>query len=159
MQTFRPVPALLGLVFPGLGHVATGHRGRGMRAMSGVLLLFVTGILVGGIDCVDRKEGRWWFVGQAGCGTIAVGASIANDLLLKSGRAAPLIEMPTPPGADPNRASAFKGLAHANDFGTLLVFLAGLLNVCVLLDAAVREPAVEEVRSGRRAGDAAGGAA
>jgi len=138
MQTFRPVPALLGLVFPGLGHVATGHRARGLRAMSGVLLLFVTGVLVGGLDCIDRKEGRWWFIGQAGCGPIAIAASFANDSLLKSGSAAPMVDMPVPPGSDPWAVSTFKGLAHANEFGSLFVFLAGLMNFVVILDALQR---------------------
>lgn len=55
----------------------------------------------------------------------------------------------------PTQVSAFKGLAHANEFGTFLVFLAGLMNVCVLLDALVREPRSDATTSGRRAGDTA----
>ena len=65
-----------------------------------------------------------------------------------------MIEMYTgaPGGAS---VSSFKSLAHANEFGTFFVFLAGLLNVCVLLDAAVREPRSDEAASGRRAGEGA----
>ncbi len=55
----------------------------------------------------------------------------------------------------PTQVSAFKGLAHANEFGTFLIFLAGLMNVCVLLDALVREPRSDAPTSGRRSGDAA----
>ena len=153
---FRPLGALLGWIFPGLGHIAAGNTKRGLLAMSGVLFLFLTGILVGGIDSVDRKEDSLWFVAQAGCGPIAFVTSYANDSLLKTGEAAPLVEMPAPPGQQRGMfASSFKGLAHANEFGTFFVFLAGLLNVCVLLDAAVREPSSDGASAGRRAGEGA----
>jgi hypothetical protein len=137
-----------------------GNVRRGLYAMAGVLLLFVTGVAVGGIDCIDRTEDRLWFIGQAGSGPIAFGVSYANDALLKSGSAAPMIEMPpSRPDGPKVTVSAFKGIAHANDFGTLLVFLAGLLNVCGMLDAAVREPSSDEPVSGRRAGERKAGAA
>lgn len=155
-QPFRLMPAILGWILPGLGHIASGNRRRGLWAMSGVLGLFLTGIAVGGIDCVDRTEDRLWFIGQAGCGPIAFAASFANDAMLKSGSAAEMVELPAPPGVESPRASVFKSLAHANEFGTLLAFLAGLMNVCVLLDAAVREPSSDAVGSGRRASDRAG---
>jgi hypothetical protein len=152
--TFRPLGAILGWCFPGLGHIAAGNVRRGVYAMLGVLTLFLGGILVGGVDCVDRQEDSLWFIGQAGCGPIALAASFANDALLKTGKAAPMIEMYTgAPGG--TSVSSFKGLAHANEFGTLFVFLAGLLNVCVLLDAAVREPKSDRATSGRRAGEGA----
>lgn len=158
-QPFRPASFLLGWVFPGLGHIAAGNTRRGLYAMAGVLLLFISGIAVGGLDCVDRTEDRLWFIGQAGSGPIAVVASYANDALLKSGSAAPMIEMPTMRGAPKVTASAFKSVAHANDFGTLLVFLAGLMNVCVMLDAATREPSSDAPVSGRRAGEKKAGVA
>jgi len=153
--TFRPLGAILGWVFPGLGHIASGNMKRGLYAMAGVLVLFVGGLLVGGIDCVDRKEDRLWFFGQAGCGPITFVASYANDALLKSGEAAPMIEMPSYPGQPEVFVSSYKGLAHANEFGTLFVFLAGLLNLCVLLDAAVRPPASDAPSVRRRAGEGA----
>lgn len=135
--------------------MVAGNTRRGVYAMTGVLFLFLSGVLVGGVDCVDRTEDRLWFVGQAGCGPIAFVASFVNDSQLKSGSAAPMIEMAAPPGAPKVIASTFKGVAHANEFGTLLVFLAGLMNICVILDAAVREPKSDEViGSGRRSEDA-----
>ena len=154
---FRPVGALLGWIFPGLGQIASGNVKRGFLAMSGVLFLFLSGILVGGIDAVDRKEDSLWFIAQAGCGPIAFATSYANDTLLRSGQAAPLIEMPSVQQLNQPRVfvSSFKGLAHANEFGTLLVFLAGLLNVCVLLDAGARAPNSDGLTTGRRAGEGA----
>jgi hypothetical protein len=152
-MNFRPIGALLGWLFPGLGHIAAGNTRRGLYAMAGVMLLFVSGLLVGGLDCVDRSEDSLWFIGQAGSGPIAFAASFANDALLKSGSVGEMITMPAPPNAPMVFANTYKGLAHANEFGTLLVFLAGLLNVCVLLDAAVREPKSDGTTSGRRTGD------
>jgi hypothetical protein len=150
-QSFRLTSFLIGWIFPGLGHIVAGNVGRGLYAMAGVLILFVTGIAVGGIDCVDRTEDRLWFIGQAGSGPIAFATSYANDALLKSGSAAPMIEMPRSRPMGPEvTVSAYKSVAHANDFGTLLVFLAGLMNVCVMLDAAVREPSSDGPISGRR---------
>jgi hypothetical protein len=149
-NTFRLLPAILGWVFPGLGHIISGNAARGLRAMAGVLVLFIGGILVGGVDCVDRKEDSLWFLGQAGCGPIAFAASAANDMMLKSGSAAPMVEMPSYPNDPRVFASSLKGIAHSNEFGTLFVFLAGLLNVCVLLDAAVREPSSDGRAAGRR---------
>lgn len=149
-NNFRPLPAVLGWVFPGLGHIVSGNAARGLRAMAGVLMLFVGGILVGGVDCVDRREDSLWFIGQAGCGPIAFAVSTVNDMMLKSGSAAPMVEMPSYPNDPRVYASSFKGIAHSNEFGTLFVFLAGLLNVCVLLDAAVREPSSDGRTAGRR---------
>lgn len=151
---FRFGAFLIGWVFPGLGHIVSGNAKRGLYAMIGVLTLFFSGVLVGGVDCVDRREDALWFLGQAGAGPIAFGASYANDAFLKSGSAAPMIEMPSYPGAPKITVSAFKGVGHSNDFGTLLVFLAGLLNICVMLDAGTREPGSDRPTSGRRAGDA-----
>ncbi|MEY3142585.1 MAG: hypothetical protein RLY21_1078 [Planctomycetota bacterium] len=158
-QPFRPLSFLLGWLFPGLGHIASGNVRRGLYAMAGVLLLFVSGIAVGGLDCVDRNEDRLWFIGQAGSGPIAFAASYANDALLKSGSVAPMVEMPSMQRGSKVTVSSFKSIAHANDFGTLLVFLAGLMNVCVMLDAAVREPSSDAPISGRRAGERKAGAA
>jgi len=155
--SFRPLGAILGWVFPGLGHIAAGNAKRGIMAMAGVLLLFFGGLLVGGVDCVDRTEDRLWFFGQACCGPIAFAADKVNEMQLKSGAAAPLIETASYPGQPKVFVSPFKGIAHANEFGTLFVFLAGLLNICVLLDAAVRPPSSDGPSSGRRAVD--GGAA
>ena len=152
---FRPLAAFLGWVFPGLGHIASGNVRRGLFAMTGVLFLFVGGVAVGGVDCVDRVEDKLWFVGQACCGPIAFGVDAVNTSMLKSGSAAPLIPLP-PSVLDPNpRASAFKGLAHANEFGTFFVFLAGLMNFCVILDALVRAPKSDAVFTGRRSQDGA----
>ncbi|MSR40893.1 MAG: hypothetical protein EXS10_03210 [Phycisphaerales bacterium] len=143
LQPFRASFALLGWLLPGLGQWATGARLRGVFAGIGVLGLLFSGLLVGGVDCVDRNEDPLWFIGQVCAGPLVIAADVANTQLLKSGRAAPLIAAAVPYGAAMNPAdvpkiSSFKGLAHSNEFGTLLVFLAGLMNLVVLLDASIR---------------------
>ena len=136
--------AALGWVFPGLGHVVLGQVRRGVLAGTGVLILFFGGLLVGGIDAVDRKEDHLWFVGQAGAGPITFAASFANESMLKSGRHGELLPAPTPYGmpidpANPRpMVSTAKGLAHTNEFGTFFTFLAGLMNFVVILDALQR---------------------
>lgn len=157
-QRFNVLPALLGWVFPGLGQIVLGERSRGVIAMAGVLLLFFSGLLVGGLDAVDKDEDRLWFIGQAGAGPIAFAAAYANASLVQSGRIGELLPTPAsqgvrvPPGGTGPVISSLKGLAHPNEFGTLLCFLAGLMNFIVLLDALVRVPA--EPTHGRRVGDA-----
>ncbi len=156
-QPFRPLFALLGWVLPGLGQWSAGARKRGILAGVGVIGLFLSGLLVGGLDCVDSTEDRLWFAGQVGAGPLVIAADMANSYYLKSGRAAPLIASAVPYGTAMNpedvpKISSFKGLAHSNEFGTLLVFLAGLMNIVVLLDAGIRQ---SEAPS-RRAVDARG---
>lgn len=88
----QPVAALLAFAFPGLGHWYLGQRRRAALVATGVLGLFLTGLLVAGIDAVD--SGAWpqrrlaaltgrpvtwvrtdgdpiWFLGQMFCGPIA----------------------------------------------------------------------------------------
>lgn len=135
--------AALGLVFPGLGQLALGHARRGLLAMAAVVGLFLGGLLIGGVDCVDRREDRLWFYLQACTGPIAFAADWVNDAYLRSGAVGRL--MPTPPaeltqrGPNP-RVSSFKGISYSSEIGTLYCALAGLLNIVVVLDALHRLP-------------------
>lgn len=69
------VAGVLAAVFPGLGHVYLGQRRRAAYAATGVLGLFLGGLLIGGIDVVDAKEDKWWFVGQAFVGPLTLGTN------------------------------------------------------------------------------------
>ncbi|MBL9150483.1 MAG: hypothetical protein JNM94_17490 [Phycisphaerae bacterium] len=147
-------------MFPGLGQIVLGDRRRGVFAMIGVLILVVTGVFVGGLDAVDRDEDRLWFIGQAVAGPLVIGVSFANDAIVKSGRAGELLDAPSrTPGprveTKPAKVSTLKGLAHPNEFGSLLVFLGGLMNLVVILDALVRVPPEPQFGPGfgRRADD------
>ncbi len=87
--------------------------------MFGVLFLFLGGVLIGGVDAVDRRNDPLWFVAQALCGPIAFGTDLANQRLL----------------SDPQVRLRRKSLSHINEFGTLYAALAGLMNLVVILDA------------------------
>jgi hypothetical protein len=66
--------AALGWLLPGYGLIRLGHRRRGAWAMSAVLGLFASGLVIGGLDSVDRREDGLWFVMQAGAGPVAFAA-------------------------------------------------------------------------------------
>jgi hypothetical protein len=70
---WQPVAAMLALVFPGLGHAYLGETRRGAYIALGVMGLFFGGLLIGGLDSVDRKEDKVWFFGQALVGPVAFG--------------------------------------------------------------------------------------
>lgn len=144
-REFRPLPLLLAWVWPGLGHLVGGERARGWRIMAGMLLLIGSGVLIGGVDAVDRREDALWFLPQAGCGPIVFAVDYANSSLLKSGRTGTLLDIAEPTGATPSgrKVSSRRGVAHPNEFGMLFIALAGLMNIAVILDAGFRRPAEE----------------
>ncbi len=133
-EKFTPLAAILAWVWPGAGHIYLGERRRGLLVMFGVLFLFLGGVLVGGVDSVDRKEDRLWFLAQVLCGPIAIAVDGVNQAVLK----------PLPPdwleryqAADPAMTQQLrrKGLGHVNEMGTLYSALAGLMNLVAILDA------------------------
>lgn len=63
--------AAAAFVFPGAGHALRRKTRRALFAATGVLGLFFGGILIGGIDVIDREEDKWWFLGQAAVGPLA----------------------------------------------------------------------------------------
>ena len=89
--------------------------------MTGVLLLVVCGVLIGGIDAVDRKEDRLWFIAQAFNGPIAFGVDYLNQNMIKT--------------KSPEERLWTTGISHVNEIGTLFIALAGLMNLAVILDA------------------------
>lgn len=133
-QPLHFAAGVLGWICPGMGHIRNGDVRRGRLIMLGIFGLFLTGVLVGGLDCVDRREDGLWFVAQAGTGPIAFLADALNTGLLKSGKMGTLLPMTAPNGAM-LQVSSFKSVGSVNDVGTLFTAMAGLLNVVALLDA------------------------
>lgn len=158
-RIFSPPAALLAWMWPGLGHISLGDRPRGFRIMAGMLFLIVTGLLVGGVDCVDRRNDPIWFwAAQSLCGPIVFAVDLAREQLI--------------PAPEPNwqgdmdlqrrvladdpaimRRLDRTGVGHVNEFGTLFVALAGLMNFAVMLDALHHKPRASARR--RRAGEGA----
>ena len=106
--------------------------------MFGILFLFAFGILVGGIDVVDMKRDRLWFLAQACNGPIAFLADFLNQTLLKT--------------SEPATQARLTSLGNINAIGTLFVALGGLMNFILILDA-LGGPDRKEASFGRRSTD------
>lgn len=132
-------------VLPGLGHVLGGERVRGACVGAGILGLFFGGMLIGGIDAVDSREDRIWFLGQALVGPVAFGVDYLHqnhfkviDPATRQLRSAYPTEgrdsktgLAIPGGTPPN----VKSVGKMNELGTLFATVAGMLNVIAVIDA------------------------
>ncbi len=143
-QQFNAMAGVLAWAFPGLGHIARGEKRRGRLIMFGLLLLFLSGLLVGGVDCVDRKRDHLWFLAQAVCGPIAFAADLVNQQYVQ--------KLP-----DAQRFPAI-ALNKPNEMGTLFIALAGLMNLVVIMDA-IFAPRRREFIDRRRRSDGGGSGA
>lgn len=173
--------ALAGLcafLFPGLGHVVRGERLRGLLAGVSVLSLFFGGMLIGGIDVVDSKEDRVWFIGQGIVGPVAfatdwvhqnklkaygpsTNGTRANQIVLRSGQPDETRELDASTGRwtwrrltrEELQAGRLgppnrKSVAKDNEIGTLYATLAGMVNFIVILDALIVTPRRRKARPG-----------
>ncbi len=130
--TFAPISGIAAVALPGLGHVVRGEAKRGGLIFLGVMGLFLGGILIGGIDVIDRANDFWWFVLQAGVGPVAFGAEWLHQTRF---------------AADP----AIQSLGKVNEVGSLYAALAGLVNLIAIIDAFwpdVRPAPQDERRAG-----------
>ena len=80
---FHPLAAVLGWLVPGAGHAYVGERRRGVLIAVGVLGMFVSGLLIGGIDVVDKREDFVWFIGQSLVGPVAFGTDYVHQHHIK----------------------------------------------------------------------------
>lgn len=127
----QPVAGVLAALVPGAGHLWLGQWRRGVMIFVGVGWLFLGGILIGGVDVVDKQEDFWWFVGQAGVGPAAFGANALNQRLKQHD---------PPVGAghewlEAHGAARIRSLGHPNEIGSLWVAIAGMINVIAVIDA------------------------
>jgi hypothetical protein len=121
--------------------------------------LFLGGLLIGGIDVIDRTEDKWWFVLQAGVGPTAFVVNAVHQNVYKlefrhgggSVRRSGLPDPKANPGGA--EAPARKSLGKVNEVGSLYTALAGMLNLIAIIDASGRRAAKPDRRAG------AGGAA
>ena len=120
-ETFQPGAAVLAYLFPGLGYLYLRQPVRAAALAAGVLGLLVAGVLIGGIDVVDRRADFWWFIPQAGVGPLA--------FLVDWLHHGPLASNFTP------------SIGRVNEVGTLYVVMAGMINAIAIVDCAWHEPA------------------
>jgi hypothetical protein len=137
---------------PGLGHFSLGETRRAIGIAAGILGLFVSGLFIGGIDCVDRRENPVWFIGQALVGPVALATDWVHQSQLKvidprtSQLRSPLpnevrgpgaIAQPAKPGERPPYS---KSLGKMNELGTLFCAIAGMINLIAIVDVAYHRP-------------------
>jgi hypothetical protein len=160
---FDALALVAGCVLPGLGHIVQGERVRGLCVGVGVLGLFGTGMLVGGIDVVDRREDAPYFVGQALVGPLAFAVDYVhqnhfkvvgqvrgpNNKMIPTLRSGFPGEMRTsdgkgvmpdaagnlPAGTGPVTRPAVKSISKINELGMLFGAIAGMVNVIAVIDA------------------------
>ncbi len=140
-RLFSPSAAIFSWLLPGLGYISLGDRKRGVLVMFGVLFLFFSGLLIGGLDCVDRKNDKLWFFAQSFCGPITFAADYANQKLIQTvpldfsqDKGAPQRQRYEQGDADLQRQLGHIGLGRVNNIGTLFIALGGLMNLVVILD-------------------------
>lgn len=151
---FQPLAGVLAAVLPGLGHAFLGDPKRGLLVFAGVMGMFMGGLLIGGIDAVDRVEDKWWFVLQAGVGPTAFAVDAVHQNYFKvrevvNGRERVRSGLPDPAGNGGEPARNRKSLGRVNEAGALYAAMAGMLNAIAVIDALwhVRRP-----RGARREG-------
>lgn len=154
-QGFRPLATLLACLLPGLGHYSIGEKKRAGFIALGVLGLFFAGLLIGGIDVVDRRDDPVWFAGQVLVGPVALGVDYLHQSRLKvvgkphafpGGpnpdkpilRAAYPDESRAPDGrAQPGGTPPYRrSLGKIHEIGTLYAAIAGMLNLIAIIDVA-----------------------
>jgi hypothetical protein len=109
--------ALSAWLVPGLGHILLGERRRGTILMLTLMLLWLAGLVIGGIGVIDHEQKWWWF-----CGQMLAAPSVLVDWLR------------------PMVSDVEASLGRVAEQGTLYVTLAGLLNLVAILDVLYRDP-------------------
>lgn len=118
---------------PGSGYWMIGQRTRGVTIGITVVILFILGILIAGVRCVEAPDmsgpggfvsrvlQKPWFLGQALTGPIGLGSAYASDVA--------------------SRSPMYKNVQSKSriaEIGTLYTAVAGMLNLLAIIDSAHR---------------------
>ena len=156
----NPLAGLAALIFPGAGHLVLGRRRRAWLIASGVMGLFLFGLLIGGIDAIDQRNDRLWFYGQAlvGVPTFAVNYVHQSHFKAKDPTTGQVrTGLPDEQRAVINGEAVWQaltseqiakgmgppnvpGLGRINEIAMLSIVLAGMLNLIAFLDALMPGP-------------------
>jgi hypothetical protein len=144
-----PIVALAGWCVPGLGYLLIGERARALFSGVSIVLIFLLGILIAGVRCVDVP-------GYSEVGTLrrmpsgdpAVRAAPFRSLVDKPWYIPQILAGPMTIGASiwsVNISADYpKATARLWDIGTLYTAVAGMLNLLVIIDAAHRAARIRE---------------
>jgi len=135
-----PVAGFLAWLLPGLGHIYTGHRARGIVCLVTVTATFWTGVAIGGVpQTVNPHERQLWFAAQLCTAGNALTAYAITPLVTSDSGSAP---RGAESAHDPPPAHWMSA-----DIGVHYTGVAGLLNLLVIFDALAR---AEPRRGGKR---------
>jgi hypothetical protein len=142
-----PVVALAGWVLPGAGYLLIGHRARSLTVGVTILVLFVLGLLIGGVRVVDPPASyakplnavldKPWYIGQILAGPVTLLTSwIGSDSRLADAHLGGGTKSPS----ELQQEGRYYWVSHArsNEVGTLYTAVAGMLNLLTIIDAAYR---------------------
>jgi hypothetical protein len=136
------VVAVAGWALPGLGYWLIGHRWRAIASGAAIILLFVSGLLIGGIRVIDvpgvdpveaRRGGvtlaaaimeKPWYIPQFLNGPINFAASLASKSAVEN-------KVP-------------RSTARVFEIGQLYTAVAGMLNLFIIIDAAYRAARIRD---------------
>ena len=127
---FDPIGLIAAAALPGAGHFLAGDRRRGLHVGLGILGLYATGIFIGGISVIDRKENDWWFIGQAMVGPTTFAIDYVHQNQLKEMTSSGMRLTP-----DPVVSKYKRSIGKPLDIGILFTAIAGMLNVIAVIDA------------------------
>jgi len=133
-QTFQPIAGVLACLFPGLGHWYLDGIRRGGLVCVGVMGLFVGGMLIGGVDVIDRKRDQWWFVLQAGVGPTAFGVDWWREGQVRGAAGGGVGGWRGSAGGGGGGMGITTSLGKVNEVGSLYAGMAGLLNLIAIID-------------------------
>jgi hypothetical protein len=123
-------PVLIALaewVVPGLGYGLQGQRARGLTIGVTIVILFVLGLLIGGVGVVDAPTlggpgtvfsqimQKPWFIGQVLTGLPGMIAALCSQ-----------------------HCAAPVSTGRVNEIGTLYTAVAGMLNLMAVIDSSYR---------------------
>lgn len=121
-----PIVALATWIVPGSGYWLIGQRVRALTVGVTIIILFILGLLIGGMKVVEAPKDLFtspanavsqkpWFVGQILAGPMTlIASSIGQD------------------------QKYFASHSRVNEIGTLYTAVAGMLNLLAIIDAAYR---------------------
>jgi hypothetical protein len=158
-----PQPVLVGAaqwLLPGLGYWLLGQRARGVTIGVTILLLFVMGLLIGGVRVLEVPtyghngepldvpwlqdvRAKPWSVAQVMVGPVGIGAAALSVYASRREPASPAEAA----GAILARTGPVRGSeshARTNEIAVLYTAVAGMLNLLAVIDATYRAGKMQE---------------
>ncbi len=170
------IAALAAWLLPGLGHILVGQRRRGYILGSSILGLWLAGLVMGGISCIEiyshieirtqqqRSTDRFraWFLGQMLLApSLAVAwyhTQLRNRVPANLGTQRQkqnyfaMVDYSRVPLPDDTPPYFEPSYGRVNEQAVLYTALAGMLNLLAIIDVLYRDPKTELCQAGTHVG-------